>query len=367
VRPVEVVVAMPLATRARRGGAQALPARMRAPTPPAPAAGPQALTLRARYPLAPGDVLCLRTDSDWDRDIPPSARDAGGSDFTLHLSAPFQYYKIVLRRGGDVHWSLGDNRLLVPQGEPVRETYPYFFAGDGCSVGAPFEVGGRERTHTVRVFLPPGYDENTRARYPVLYMHDAQNLFFPAEAFAGHAWKIDETLRILDAMNLIRTVIVVGIYPRDRMTDYTQPGYEAYGRYVASDLKPWIDARYRTSPNETATMGSSLGGVVSFYLGWQYPHVFGRVACLSTTFGYRDDLWQRVAREPRRALRLYLDSGWPNDNYEVTRSLRSLLVARGARLGDDLLHLAFPRAAHDEQAWAMRAHIPIQHLFGADA
>ena len=68
-------------------------------------------------------------------------------------------------------------------------------------------------------------------------------------------------------------------------------------------------------------MGASLGGVVSFFLGWEYPQVFGNVACLSSSFGYRDDLLRRVKEDcldDRRDLRIYLDSGWPRDNYETT-------------------------------------------------
>jgi pimeloyl-ACP methyl ester carboxylesterase len=111
-------------------------------------------------------------------------------------------------------------------------------------------------------------------------------------------------------------------------------------------------------------MGSSLGGVVSFYLAWEWPQIFGMAACLSSTFGFRDDLRERVASEPRRDLRLYLDSGWPRDNYEATRNMRALLLRRGYREGEDLLYLGFPEALHNEAHWAMRAHVPFQFLFG---
>jgi pimeloyl-ACP methyl ester carboxylesterase len=97
---------------------------------------------------------------------------------------------------------------------------------------------------------------------------------------------------------------VVGIHPNEREREYTQPGYEDYGRFLVETLKPMIDGKYRTlrGPENTAAMGSSLGGVVSFYLGWQWPKVFGKVACLSSTFTFRDDLIERVAAEPKRSL-----------------------------------------------------------------
>jgi enterochelin esterase-like enzyme len=167
-------------------------------------------------------------------------------------------------------------------------------------------------------------------------------------------------------MNRIRRVLAVGVYPLDRMSDYTLPGYDEYGQFVARELVPWIDAHYRTIPqaSERAVMGSSLGGVVSFHIGWTYPEVFGQAACLSSTFGFRDDLFERLAAEPRRPTRFYLDSGWPSDNYEVTRSMRNQLIDKGWRDGVDCLYLAFPHARHNEQAWSARTHIPLQFLFG---
>ena len=181
--------------------------------------------------------------------------------------------------------------------------------------------------HRFRVFLPPGYHENTLKRYPVLYMHDGHNLFFKEEAFAGNTWRTDEVLNMLDKMNAIEEAIV-GIFPSDRMTDYIMPGYENYGRFLVETLKPLIEGKYRTlnGPVNTAAMGSSLGGVVLFYLGWQWPEVFGKVACLSSTFTYRDDLLQRVSKELKRRIHIYLDSDWPGDNYEATRSMRDRLI-----------------------------------------
>ena len=223
-----------------------------------------------------------------------------------------------------------------------------------------------DNTRQVTIYLPPDYDDHPEQRYPVLYMHDGQNLFFPEEAYGGNEWKVDETMNTLDSMNIIDKVIVVGIYSRDRMKEYTRDGYAAYGKFIVDELKPLIDANYRTltDPGNTAVMGSSLGGVVSFYLGWEHPEVFGNAGCMSSTFTYNDDLMDRVAGEEKRGVRFYLDSGWPEDNYEVTRSMRDLMLRRGYRFGEDLLHFAFPNAVHNETHWAMRSHIPFQFFFG---
>jgi len=212
--------------------------------------------------------------------------------------------------------------------------------------------------------LPPLH--SVLRRYPVLYMQDGRNLFFPEEAFGGHEWQVDETMDRLDQMNTVRKVIVVGVAPVDRMRDYTAPGYEAYGAFLTGVLKPAIDAGWRTEPaaRHTVVSGSSLGGVVSLYLAWQHPDVFGGAMCMSSTFGYQDDLFARVAAEPRPPIRIYLDSGWPHDNFDATNAMRDLLVARGFTLGDDLLAFSFPRGKHEETSWGDRVHVPFQYFFG---
>jgi len=320
------------------------------------------------YP-ADGAKILLRTEADWDRDVEPTRSDEAGSEFLTETDRPFFYFKPVLQRNGQPEWARGENFLAIATSETPLDIYPYFSDEMHCSVCelmTPLPSGtGAE--HRFRVFLPPGYRENTLKRYPVLYMHDGNNLFLKEEAFLGNTWKTDEVLNVLDRMNAINEVIVVGILPNDRMAEYTLPGYEDYGRFLVERLKPLIDAKYRTlaGPTDTAAMGSSLGGVVSFYLGWQWPEVFGKVACLSSTFTYRDDLIERVATEPKRNIMIYLDSGWPRDNYEPTRAVRDRLLWKGYSPGSELFYLAFPEAKHNEMAWAERSPIPFQFLFGS--
>ncbi|HEV8199874.1 MAG TPA: alpha/beta hydrolase-fold protein [Candidatus Polarisedimenticolia bacterium] len=331
------------------------------------------LTMVVHYPSGPGR-LALRAEPDWEKDIAPSRSDParGRYEFRLPAEGPFLYFKPVVHDERGLHWALGENSLALASAAAPTVVYPYFFEEPGCTECAVAERrsrdagdGAQQDAWRFRVFLPPGYHENTLARYPVAYMQDGQNLFFPEESFGGAHWRVRETLEALDSMSLIRKAIVVGVYPRDRMRDYTRPGYEAYGRFLVRELKPWIDATYRTlpGPEETAVLGSSLGGVVSFYLAWEHPQVFGMAGCLSSTFGWQDDLLARVASEPRRKVRFYLDSGWPRDNYEVTRAMRDRLAARGYRPGHDLFHLAYPEAKHDERAWAGRLHVPFQWFF----
>jgi predicted alpha/beta superfamily hydrolase len=224
--------------------------------------------LRVRYPAGRGRVV-LRTELDWDRDLA-----VGSVSEVLEL----------------------DSTILG-------------------------------RKHLLRIYLPPGYRENTLRRHPVLYMQDGRNLFFPEEAFGGREWQVDETLHLLDGMNAVDRVIVVGIYSGDRMGEYTKPGYEAYARSVVEELKPEVEGRFRVfgSPRETGVIGSSLGGVVSFYMAWEHPQAFGFAACMSSPFSHRDDLIDRVLSEPKHTSKFYLDSGWPGDNYEVTLAMAMAL------------------------------------------
>lgn len=331
----------------------------------------QPLEIRVRYPLERGRVT-LRTELDWDVSLEAVdvSSDRSTWTFVVRTDRPYLYYKPCVEAKDRVHWAKGNNLLATHVG-PTVECYPYFHGSTRGSIGDLIDVPSAQGVcpHTARCYYPPGYYENPLQRFPVLYMHDGQNLFFPYEAFMGDDWKVEETMNLLDAMNVIRRCIVVGIYPREREKEYTAPGYEAYGQFIVTALKTAVDRhmRTRTGPESTAVMGSSLGGVVSLYLAWQWPEIFGMAACMSSTFTWRDNLMDRIASEPKRDIRVYLDSGWPGDNYEVTASMRDLLLRRGFEHGRDLLYLAFPEALHSEHYWAMRSHIPYQFFFGEAA
>jgi predicted alpha/beta superfamily hydrolase len=317
------------------------------------------------YPRSAGQRIVLRTAADWDRDLTPHAESATEAWFDVDLVGPTLELKPCLVEGGQLHWARGPNYLLTAH-QAERALWPYFFAEERGKVSDVLEVEFEGETRRIRVYHPPGYDENTLRRYPVLYMQDGQNLFFPEEAFRGNEWRVDETMDRLDRMNALRKAIVVGVAPRDRMRDYTKPGYGAYGRFLAHRLKPLVDQHLRThvAREDTLVMGSSLGGVAALHIAWAHPEVFGRVACLSSTFGPMDDLFERIASEPRRPLLVYLDSGWPRDNYDATNAMRDLLISRGFRLGVDLLQFSFPQGLHDEGSWADRIHLPFQFFFG---
>jgi predicted alpha/beta superfamily hydrolase len=331
-----------------------------------------ATVIRVHYPSVEGRIV-LRTEADWGRDVEPShvSDDRQVYEFTVRSAHPFLLFKPCLRTGGrSVELSGGMNRLAVLTA-PDQDCYPHFLSGLHGSISDISEVAidRRGENPRLRVYLPAGYEENTLKRYPVIYALDGRNLFFPEEAFSGDDWKVDETLDLLDSMSLIDQTIVAGLYTAQRERDYTEPGYERYARVLEQHVKPWVDHRFRTrvGPGETAILGSSLGGVAAFYTAWTRPDRFGNVACLSSTFGYRDDLLARVrsdAYEARQDLKIYLDSGWPADNYEATVSMAAALDQAGFQFGRDFLYFAFPLAHHTEAAWAARLHLPVQLFSG---
>ena len=138
------------------------------------------------------------------------------------------------------------------------------------------------------------------------------------------------------------------------------------------ELKPWIDRDYRTHPDacHTGLGGSSLGGLVSLYLGFRSPHVFGRLAIMSPSLWWdRQIMVQRLrANIHRRRTRIWLDIGTREGRAYVqtvkqTRILRDELVSRGWREGEDLFYFEDAGAMHTERAWGGRLPMALKFLF----
>jgi len=236
----------------------------------------------------------------------------------------------------------------------------------------------------VLVFLPPGYDAGGKRRYPVLYLQDGQNLFDGATSFLpGQEWRVDETATALIARGALEPLIIVGVSNagNDRIEEYTPTragagvargrGGEAaaYGRMLTEELKPYMDRHYRTRTDaaHTGLGGSSLGGLVSLWLGLRYPKTFGRLACLSTSAWWDARMLARQVRAlPAKSPgRIWLDIGTAEDADSVAavRDLRDALAAKGWKPGVDLHYFEAPGAAHNEAAWAARVGPMLTFLF----
>ncbi len=140
----------------------------------------------------------------------------------------------------------------------------------------------------VSIWLPPGYDEASTTRYPVLYMHDGQNLFDPRIANTGVDWGVDEAVMRLVQRGVIPPIIVVGVWSTsERGPEYSPwQGAPQYARFLTEELMPRVNREFRTAtgPANTGVMGSSMGGLLSFYLVTHHPEVFGSCGCVSTHF-----------------------------------------------------------------------------------
>lgn len=224
------------------------------------------------------------------------------------------------------------------------------------------------------VWIPPGYNIETDRHYPVLYMHDGQNMFDPNTSAYGVDWQIDEAADSLIRKEYITPIIIVGIYNTpDRSLEYTSnlTGY-AYMNFVVKKLKPFIDSTYRTLKGReyTATGGSSLGGLISFMLLWIHPDVFSQAACISPAFKIGDiDYVSPVMnyKGKKKQIRIYIDNG----SIELDSSLQSgvdeMLVAlkeKGYVEGSDFYFYKAPGAKHFESDWAERIWRPLIFLFG---
>lgn len=242
------------------------------------------------------------------------------------------------------------------------------------------------------VYLPPDY-EHSQAHYPVLYMHDGNNLFFPEIAFGGVPWKVNKTLDLLISLKMIEPIILVGVFNTvGRNEEYTWSRMRTYhggeggqgpryAHYLIEEVKPMIDHHYRTQPTaqKTAVMGSSLGGLISFYLGMYHSTVFAKLGLVSPSlwWNYQEPL--RVARNfpiggSHHNLKIWLDMGTRegsrqgrvdnNPNIRNTRNLKKILESRNYHNGYNLGYLEDRGAQHNEWWWGQRLHLPLIFFFG---
>ena len=241
-----------------------------------------------------------------------------------------------------------------------------------------FHSGFLEHDRDVLVWLPPGYDEGSR--YPVLYMHDGQNLFEPETAFQkGEHWRMGETAEALIAAGEIAPLIIVGIYNTgDHRKDEYTPTRDAklgggdaadYGRMIVEELKPLIDRTYRTQPGAASTGigGSSLGGLVSLYLAFTHPQTFHRVAALSPSVWWN---WRAILKTVRQSrskppLKIWLDMGTAEGKkgLDDARLLKAALAGLGFAADVDLHYAEYEGATHSETAWAERVGPMLKWLF----
>ncbi len=231
------------------------------------------------------------------------------------------------------------------------------------------------------VYTPPGYSGQSRRRFPVLYLHDGQNLFDGATSFIpGQDWHVGQTADRCIQTGSVAPLIIVGMYNTTaRIREYTPTQApklgggraDRYAKFLIEEVKPFVDREYRTlsGARHTGIGGSSLGGLVSLYLGLKHSRIFGRIAALSPSVWWNQLVIHRFARaaivEPRP--RIWLDIGTregPRIVQDVEK-FRDVLLKKGWQLEHDLHYERVEGAEHNEAAWARRVEPFLRFLYPA--
>jgi predicted alpha/beta superfamily hydrolase len=244
----------------------------------------------------------------------------------------------------------------------------------------------------ILVYLPPSYAAGAGSdrRYPVLYMHDGQNLFDAETSFAGE-WRVDETCELLAREGVELIVVGVPNAEERRLDEYTpfrSRGGEggrgdAYLSFLVETLKPIIDQSFRTLPQreQTGLLGSSLGGLISLYAAFRHAATFGLIGAMSPSLWFADAaIFPYVRRALFSPARIYLDVGTREGGrsavdrlllhassrryYGNVFRMHELLIAKGYRSGSDMHYIEEPLGTHHESAWARRLPDALRFLYG---
>lgn len=343
----------------------------------------------------------------WDRSVLATPGAAPGR-YALKLTLPDDAaggqplaYKFRIERGagqdGEDGWEPGRNHAVLLKGGEVRVNRVFGAAAGEVPLsrtGTIERLGKVASAHVsardVQVWLPPGYERDTTRRYPVLYLHDGQNMF-DAQA-AGAEWQVDEAAEKGVASGRLRPFIIVAVASNETRTlDYTPTemtipaerlgrpaperqggGAAAYARFLVEELKPAIDARFRTRPGvaDTAVGGSSFGGLMSMWLALHHPQTFGAALVVSPSVWWDDRFLLRdaAATMPEPRPRLWVDMGALEGEQAVVlaRELTALLRQRGwSEANGSLRFVEDARGQHDEASWARRVPAMLDFLYRA--
>ena len=269
------------------------------------------------------------------------------------------------------------------QGSGVQGTLVYWKDVASSHLAASRHVG---------IWLPPGYDDAAEVRYPVLYMHDGQNLFDPRLTGSGEIWDVDDAVMRLVESGTIPPVIVVGVFnSADRGFEYSPwHGAPDYARFLIDELMPRVNDEFSTltGPQDTAVMGSSMGGLLSYYLVSNHPDVFGACGCISSHFvlseawaarfisddetGGGADETPYIVRDIENGftvpdgVRYWFDYGTEGldaEYHEPHVAIRQWLLQQALVEGADFVIRPYEGAYHNEASWRERLHEPLTFLF----
>ena len=237
----------------------------------------------------------------------------------------------------------------------------------------------RKNRRDILVYLPPSYGQKDK-RYPVVYMHDGQNLFDKFTSYAGE-WQVDETMEALSRLGFEAIVVGIPNMGEQRIDEYSPfrdsrhggGQGEKYLAFILGTLKPLIDREFRTLPDRvhTGMIGSSMGGLISLYAFFRYSACFGFVGAMSPSLWFaRGMIFSYLEKAPFTPGKIYLDTGTREDSALLTdrlllrarlslyrtstHAMYDLLYYKGYRPGYDLFYVEEAEAGHEEAAWARR-------------
>ncbi|OYQ38380.1 hypothetical protein CHU92_05390 [Flavobacterium cyanobacteriorum] len=264
------------------------------------------------------------------------------------------------------------------------------------------------KARNVEIWLPDEYFTDNKQKFPVLYMHDGQNVFNPETAMGNIAWEADNTAQKLIKDKKIKPVIIVASWCTDRrffeyypekaaknlsgedkaamekvriQMGVVQSDYMAdeYLKFLTTELKPYIDKNYRTLTDaaNTAICGSSMGGLISLYAICEYPRIFGKAACVSThwpilfdnsNMNFSEAIRKYVAENlpsPKNHS-IYFDFGTEtlDELYEIHQvKVDDIMKDKGYTKGKNWVTRKFEGAAHNEKSWQQRMDVILEFLF----
>ncbi|HSI70837.1 MAG TPA: alpha/beta hydrolase-fold protein [Gillisia sp.] len=257
-------------------------------------------------------------------------------------------------------------------------------------------------SRNVEVWLPTGYTANPSEKFKILYMHDGQNVFDQTTAYGNVKWGIDETMDSLVENNLVPPTIVVAIWNngRKRFPEYmpqvaedhvnnpqaqtllkqsfgvTELLSNNYLEFIVEELKPFIDSTYNTSTlrEDTAIMGSSMGGLISLYALTTFPEIFGAAGCISTHWPvpligdvYIKELTHTLPEAGNH--KIYFDygtSGLDSDYEPYQLRVDEIMKEKGYNKDKDWITRKFEGEGHNEASWKRRVHLPLEFLLNSN-
>ncbi len=327
--------------------------------------------------------------NNWDPGVQPMTKNANGS-YSVTLNIPngttveYKYTRGSWPRveGNAAGGQLANRSITVSSGMTVLDTVQTWedLAGNHTAVGnthildLDFFMPQFNKERAIWIYLPQNYYVSNQ-NYPVLYMHDAQNLFDALYSFSGE-WGIDESMEAIQNNGGL-PAIVVGVEngQASRIDEYTpwvnaQYGGgdgEAYIDFLVNTLKPYIDANFRTRPGRTTTgiMGSSLGGLISHYAALERPDVFGKAGVFSPSFWFSDSAYSHTASQGHsQAMRIYMIAGDQESPTMVPNmyAMRDTLLANGFS-NAELNVINHSDGQHSEWYWAREYAAAFNWLF----